>query len=123
MTEVSEAAKARAAELMNAVSQSGVQHWDIGSVSDALNRPPDVYPSVTAFARFIQDVSDAAKEVVACDGDQFGDLAHFILPEPVDPLAEALRELGEEYPEKTAERLSRLLARRNLKIVPADPTS
>lgn len=100
MTEISEAAKAKAEELMR--HQMGREH--------------------NAFARFIQQVSDAAK-VVAKEISKSPDgnvnyladerLAPFILPEPVDPLAEAISL------SITADDLREELAKRGYKIVKA----
>lgn len=83
MTEISEAAKAKACELMNSAYAAE------GGGTDLWTRPTDDgHHAVLAFARFIQQVSDAAKgccqwfELPALNTR----LAPFILPEPVDPL-------------------------------------
>ena len=81
-----------------------------------------------AFARFIQEVSDAAKVA----SDQFAThpasapcigarnaLAPFILPGPVDPVKEALAETyGGAAPEFVSA-FHAAIAKRGLKIVPA----
>ena len=104
MVEVSEAAKAKASELLR-------------------NIVPGFEPDVCAF---IQPVSDAAREA----SDQFARLpaslpciaarnalAPFILPDPVDPLEEALRAAGYGvFPDDLA-RVKEALAKRGLKIV------
>lgn len=102
MTEPSEAAKAKADEL-----------WQRGS--DAGWTPGDT------IARFIQQVSDAAKRVANTHGEgEVPDaLAPFILPEPVDPLVEWFcTEATMTAPECAAD-LRDFLAKRGLKIVEA----
>lgn len=92
MAEISEAAKARAAALFN--ENNGDETWLVTDFGRG-------YPTFDAFARFIQEVSDAAKEVVPLCTDWVGNtreigercaakLAPFILPEPADPLEDAL---------------------------------
>lgn len=75
------------------------------------------------------EFSDAAKKAIA-EAYRGGDagtkaisaiLSRFILPEPVDPLVEAFKDLGEEYPDKTAERLRHILAKRGLTIQEQNP--
>ena len=107
MSEISEAAKLKACELMLAEPHS-----------------------LTAFARYIQQVSDAAKAVRRAQGAHTVSsfikslVAPFILPDPVDPLDECIREaihdcggsyLGTGYDIA----LRRALAKRGLKIVEA----
>jgi hypothetical protein len=94
MTEISEAATAKARELCQ------FDHADQNRV-----------------ARFIQQVSDAAKEYDGLTG-----LAPFILPEPVDPALDALIEDLRGCvadPERFAADMLRNLAKRGLKIVEA----
>lgn len=90
MTEISEAAKAKAEELV-------ASHW-----GDCPPGMPGIDVQLSAFARFIQQVSDAAKSVLVIAGDKYcanGDmvstnLAPFILPDPVDPLLVEAREIA-----------------------------
>jgi len=107
MVEVSEAAKARADELLG--------DWiAVGISLDIRNR----------FARYLQEVSDVAKDI-AKHGLKPGmksALSDLILPEPVDPLESALREAwGEHWAEggKGLSALRAVLAKRSLKIVEA----
>jgi hypothetical protein len=75
MTEISEAAHRRAVDL-------GMAETEIS---------PDKSWAVTAFARYIQAVSDAAKASRdhGVTEEAWDALAPFIVPDPVDPLDEA----------------------------------
>jgi hypothetical protein len=120
MTEISEAAKVEACERATTKDHAVFMVCDFES--------EESYAFVLhAFARFIQQVSDAAKEAqlnIGVNGNKVREhLAPFILPEPVDPLAEVLwgMDLTEvkDGAEKTAEVIRRALAKRGLKIVEA----
>ena len=113
MADVSEAAKARALEML----------WREG-VPQTKEYVQTTY-GFLALARFIQEVSDALKAVNAANtgiGIKLPEsLAPFILPEPVDPLVEAMRDCGwNSDAEADAGALREVLAKRGLKIVEAD---
>lgn len=98
MTEISEAARTRAYEITSSPGGRGLS-------------------LVENLARFIQEVSDAAK-----DANETGVLDRFILPEPVDPLVEAIgTALGQMRgiygKEDLAPLVREALAKRGLKIV------
>lgn len=101
MTEISEAAKARWVELVHAANCD---------------------PFLAAH-RLVQEVSDTAKAAVSLTSEPrmalCDRLAPFILPEPVDPLVEALRASVAD-PEQFAAKLRDNLAKRGLKIVKAE---
>jgi len=88
MAEVSEAAMAKACELLDAECREPVSTSDFIRGDLVLN----------AFSHFIQDVSDAAKEHARHYGDsskEWAKLYAFILPDPVDPLLIEARKLVE----------------------------
>lgn len=109
MTEISEAARKRVVEL-----------WDA--------EPAAEHDIRKAFARYIQRVSDAAKVVrpvleenVAYESTF---LDCFILPDPVDPLYEALFEvvsMGRYDTREQCELLRGELERRGFTIAPVQP--
>lgn len=101
MTEISEAAFAEADRHVSTIPA--------GEGANGLYRH--------AFARFIQQVSDAAKAVSAHYGEPTH-MAPFILPEPVDPLAEWFA-VDEDIlsPQECAASLREHLAKLGLKIV------
>lgn len=110
MGDISEQARAKAQQLWIAADHEGLTPG-------------------TALARYIQQVSDAAKEVSgtldpASDRVNRKILAPFILSDPVDPLGEALCEiyagLARVDVMHDAARLRELLTKRGLKIVEAD---
>lgn len=74
-----------------------------------------------AFARFIREVSDAARTATAADTDSRERerlLAPFILPDPVDPLEEALEATCIlSNPARRAGAIRSELAKHGLKIV------
>ena len=109
MTEISEAAKERRRQL-------GTEY------------PEDSYDTI--FARYIQQVSDAAKVAdAALQREGFARyedcrvrLSPFILPDPVDPLEDVFREggfIGE--PKAVARCVREELAKRGLEIRPVQP--
>ena len=108
MVEVSEAAKAKASELLR-------------------NIVPGFEPDVCAF---IQEVSDAAREVYghfSIPGQhdvRVGPLTPFILPEPVDLLEEAVSDVWPHVTKPTAAEVTNALraalSKRGLKIVPTE---
>lgn len=122
MTEVSEAALAKALEL---IGRACGPHE--GIYDDALVM---AQPNSRALARFIQEVNDAC-EVVKREYGFDSALEPFILPDPADPLEEAqgavAAELGSvfasqianlpEYQRRMAATLRTELAKRGLKIV------
>lgn len=125
-TVISEAAKAKACDLTNAMrAQRGDR-----AIWEPRDFGPDGHSPLSAFARFIQEVSDAAKATVPLletwvgNSDEAGAraadaLRPFILPEPVDPVKEALAETyGGAAPEFVSA-FHVALAKRGLKIVPA----
>lgn len=122
MTEVSEAALDKALKICGInPDQKPLYDWRDGIYARAVGE----------FARFIQEVSDAAKKALRARGISdisFDDLdelfSPFILPDPVDPLAEALEEAwGSHWAEggKSLAALRKALARRGIKIVEAKP--
>jgi len=114
MTEpkISEEAKAKANELASAMAMTRGKY--MVQVSDWM----------LAFEHFIQTTSDVAKEVSgACspfDDRQF--IKSLILPEPKDPLVDALLEIDlvQGGPEAEAKHLRMVLARRGLQITPIE---
>ncbi len=120
MTEISEAAKARADAMLKEADTRG----------DIPPRPVAYWITET-LARYIQQVSDEAAGIVDLYGRMYGEnergqivaraLAPFILPEPVDPLEEALRAMwadrGWNWPISKIADLRAELAKRGLKIV------
>lgn len=82
---LTEEAKRRACDLLDK-QQGGNSGWGVEDVSDQ--------PILNAFAQYIQDVSDALR---ARDGlgsrNSIEALRAFILPEPIDPLVVALKEV------------------------------
>jgi hypothetical protein len=94
VTEVSVQAKLRACELANSEDQF------VGPF-EPRHCDGDAYPPLTALARYIQQVSDAAKAVdgrlaelgIADASSTRGLLAPFILPDPVDPLLIEAKEI------------------------------
>jgi hypothetical protein len=77
MAEISEAALNKAIDLANAADHT--VRWTYNDLSQS--------PALDALARYIQQVSDAAKEIVPFGGQRASELlTPFILPEPVDPL-------------------------------------
>jgi len=117
MSEISEAAKVKACELANVarVGQYGSTafNWRDMATND---------PEIVAFARYIQDVSDAAKAVLSGLGEPLSyheaHLAPFILADPVDPLEQAMRALEWCNTDMLAADLRTELTARGLKIVP-----
>lgn len=120
MTEISEAAKLKACELIN----DGLTRGHI-AYEAALVRW-ESWPVGLAFARYIQQVSDAAKACVKSNAVDKAEhwLSPFILPDPVDPLAviikAAFRDAYGHADQRSLERLTAALARRGLKIVEAE---
>lgn len=122
MSEPSEAAKAKACELLGVdpMEPTDFNQWRDGCYAHAAR----------TLARFIQQANDAAKEVSSRFDDSLPrhkwevrtNLAPFILPEPVDPLVEAMDEvLNLSNPQVAATNLRLALAKRDLKIVEARP--
>lgn len=109
---ISEAAMAKAVELLNAAytAKGQTPSWKL---------PEDErHSTVLALSGFIQQASDAAK--AACDpANPFRpeNLREFILPEPVDPLVDALKELDFLNPEEIAPDLRAAFAKHGLSIV------
>lgn len=119
MADVSEAAKAKACELINAgITFEQFLVWNVENIDERNSL-------ALSFARFIQEVSDAAKAARDNHWDYIptlNKLETFILPEPVDPLYEALFavvELGRYDTREQTELLRAELAKRGLKIVEA----
>lgn len=117
MGEPSGQAKVRACELANANTHPGHDFWRSERIRSDL-------PMAWAFARFIQDVSDAAKAVdsnlARCYNgpniDSARDtLAPFILAGPGDPLEEVLARW--RFTERDVENVREELAKRGLSIV------
>lgn len=114
MSEVSEAAKLKAKELV------GAEHKMLLGVDPGVS-------AMAALARYVHQASDAAKAVRTYVHSDFTDhpsldlLAPFILPDPVDALVEVLRfeesEIHASY-EKRAAFIRAELAKHGLQIVP-----
>jgi hypothetical protein len=97
---------------------------------EAIDPQPTPAQWCNALARYIQDVSDAAKEASSyARGAAYSipavseTLAPFILPEPVDPLAEAVASVlagfeNHRHAESYAKAIRLKLATRGFKIVP-----
>ena len=108
-TEISKAAFARATDLIRAEQPLRSSE----GTSTMLAR---------TFARFIQEVNDAArasKALAPPNADSSRPLGPFILPEPVDPLLGVAEEAMVGTAAETAIRLRAELAKRGLKIVEA----
>jgi len=85
--------------------------------------------TLTEFEAFRRDVSDAASEALAAMVSSgtvvheravvgHNTIARFILPKPVDPLVDAIREASvSDADSRDAERLRAALAKRGLKLV------
>jgi hypothetical protein len=121
VSEISEAAKAKARDLMVEARNTGyASAWTVGQCEASA---PD---SFKALARYIQQVSDAANAVLCALGEpksyHEAHLAPFILPDPVDPLVEALELSHVHYSsEENAAALRAELAKRGLEIREVQP--
>ena len=94
-----------------------LNNWVIETMCRALEAHDATKAEFEAFRR---DVSDAVKDVALCDPDLAErHLSRFILPEPVDPLVEAISAAIGEYitPGAPWENLRNELAKRGGKIV------
>lgn len=117
MTEISEAAKAKAYSLLLA-------QYETRQFAPPSRDTHEASAGGRAFACFIQEVSDAAKAATR-NAAKYPDIAEehlapFILPEPVDPLIEAYQ--AAYVPDAAGSTMARLqteLAKRGFKIVEA----